>query len=139
MELGLENPLGKTEALFSSFNPPGPEVSNDSFQFEKANSWVSDTPVPGRFSYAADTSQGISGSPVWYWDEKSRRRYLITVHHGGCGNCETSPGLDGCTMQWVGESCMSDPKIGVLLMQQVVRQVRGWINEDYDAKRDIAL
>ncbi len=93
MGLGLENPLGKTEALFSLFNPPGPEVSNDSFQFEKAN----------------------------------------------CGNCETSPGLDGCTMQWVGESCMSDPKIGVLLMQQVVRQVRGWINEDYDEKRDIAL
>lgn len=96
-------------------------------------------PVRQLITYAADTSQGISGSPVWYWDEKSKRRYLIAVHHGGCGNCQTPPGLDDCMMQGVGEDCMSDPKIGILLTQQVVRQVRDWINEDYDTKRGSAL
>lgn len=96
-------------------------------------------PVRQLITYAADTSQGISGSPVWYWDEKSKRRYLIAVHHGGCGNCETPPALDDCTTQQVGEDCTSDPKIGVLLTRQVVRQIRDWINEDYDAKRGVAL
>lgn len=96
-------------------------------------------PIRQLITYAADTSQGISGSPVWYWDEKSKLRYLIAVHHGGCGNCETPPGLDDCTMQRVGEDCMSDPKIGVLLTQQVIRQMCDWINEDYNVKRGIAL
>lgn len=49
VEFGLENPLDKTEVSFGSFNPPGPEVSNAGFQFEQANSLISDTPVPGRF------------------------------------------------------------------------------------------
>ncbi|MGE0275606.1 MAG: serine protease [Nitrospiraceae bacterium] len=92
-------------------------------------------PIPELITYTADTSFGISGSPVWYWDDKTKRRYLVAVHHGGCGECGKPPGLDVCRTQTVGANCIADPKLGVILKQSAVRQIRGWINETYDRKR----
>jgi len=87
-------------------------------------------PIPELITYDADTSQGISGSPVWYWDEKAKRRHLIAVHHGASSNCKPLlkgvVRMDDCKSKKVGEECVATPRIGVLLSEQVVSQIHDW-------------
>jgi Trypsin-like peptidase domain len=87
--------------------------------------------IPELMTYDADTSEGMSGAPVWYWNERAKRRHLIAVHHGDCGNCGPRPALDDCKMRPLpGGKCDADPKLGVLLKETIVSDI-------HDLKKDL--
>jgi V8-like Glu-specific endopeptidase len=80
--------------------------------------------VPNVFLYKADTCLGQSGSPVWWYDGKSKR-YLVGIHTG------YGEGLDGCTKQ-SGAGCMPGSSRwshnrGVLFTHEVQQQVQAWL------------
>lgn len=91
-----------------------------------------DNPEPTRggakianlFTHKVDTCIGSSGSPVWWWDGKSKR-YLVGIHTGACDF------LDGCTpvsgTPCVPGSSRWSHNVGVLLTPAVDAQIKAWL------------
>lgn len=81
-------------------------------------------PVRNVFTHKVDTCVGQSGSPVWWWNGKSKR-YLVGLHTGYCNF------LDGCA-RMSGTGCMPGSSRwshnrGVLLTHEVQNQIQSWI------------
>lgn len=82
------------------------------------------TALANVFTHKADTCLGQSGSPVWWYDGKSKR-YLVGIHTGHC------EGLDGCTRE-SGAGCLPGSSRwshnrGVLFSHEVQQQIQAWL------------
>ncbi len=76
------------------------------------------------FTHKADTCQGQSGAPVWWWNGKGKR-YLVGIHTGFCDF------LDGCSPK-SGQGCVSGSSPwshnrGILFNHEVQNQINDWL------------
>jgi V8-like Glu-specific endopeptidase len=93
-------------------------------KLDKPDARRNGTVVTNVFMYKADTCLGHSGSPVWWYDGKSKR-YLVGIHTGYCD------GLDDCSRQ-SGTGCMPGSSRwshnrGVLFSHEVQAQIKAWL------------
>jgi len=117
-------PLKRSYLQNKIVNVSGYPTSKRHVQWMAFDRIVDSTPTAGKhklnelIAHVADTSDGQSGGPIWRYSKKTKKRYLVAVHHGAC-----IPAIDGCRPPG---SRKVASNLGVLLTSDVLRQIERW-------------